>query len=121
MIKKIISSLALFGTASIATAEELKYQTMVVFGQCTETSGYEQMLSEQFGEQPILKGEAYIQIPNNDVTEIDIAKGMLVITTNYETSTYSVSIAFNDGTTCSLVNGDKFYPWDYIEPDKEKL
>ena len=121
MIQKSISLLALFGTASIATAEQLKYQPMVVFGQCTETLGYAQMLKEQFSEEPILKGDAYIQIPNKEGTDIDMAKGMLVVTANFKTSTYSVSITFEDGTTCSLINGDKFYPWDYVEPEKEKL
>lgn len=121
MLRNLILSLAVFGSAGIANAENLNYQPIVVFGQCTDTTSYAQMLKEQYGEEPILKGQAYIQVPNQKGDDLVMTEGMLVITTNYKSTTYSVSITFEDGNTCSLINGDKFFPWDYIEPEKEKL
>ena len=113
--------LALFVFAGSANAENLRYQPLVVLGHCSDTTDYITMLNEQYGEIPILKGRAFVQVPAEYDGEIAIVEGVLVITTNYKSNTYSVSITFDNDTTCSIINGGNFFPWDFEEPKKEKL
>ena len=102
-----------FVFAGAANAEVLDYRPMLMFGQCTETAPYVQMLETGYGERAVLEGNGFIQLPNQDPTAKDntVVNGFMTISTNFDTGTFTVSITFADGISCLLIDGTEFVPF----------
>lgn len=103
--------LCLLTIASTATAqEETTVKKLQLVHDCAPAKNILPLLRDQFGERPFALGSATVTIPDGRVAE-----GVLMLTVNAETKTYTVNILFvEDEMMCMLTAGENFQPADIL-------
>lgn len=109
MVKQFATALLFALGASCAVAQDAESQQMTMFANCMTSEKYKDYVVNQFGETPKYYGLGYIAFPFEGKTEF--AKGYMLFTTNPESGTYSISITFDDGTTCEVLSGIQLTPF----------
>lgn len=106
MFKSITAAILLstIVTASIAQGTEPK--NLYTVSECVNIDIASELLEKEYGEKPFALGTAFVEIP-----EYGEAEGVLVITVNPKTRTYTINIIFEeDNMVCIILSGDGFEP-----------
>lgn len=97
--------LSLFGT-SVALAEESGRVNLYTVSTCAKMEQASKSLSQSYGEKPFALGTAFAEVPEHGTIE-----GVLIITVNPDTRTYTINMVFEeDDMVCMILSGDTFMP-----------
>lgn len=106
MLKKIVYGLplALVSTSALAENEFYRLSSLSDCGKSEEVVG---SYLQNFNETPYFNGIGYLFLDQETTRS-----GFLVIAANLDTGTFSVVMNFADGTSCVVVSGTQFKPFD---------
>ena len=90
-------------------------QPMYTVADCMPGPEFRQYLVQNFGHEPLLLGRGFVVVVQDDGTEA-VADGVMFLTANLDTETWSVSIAFQDGMICNVISGLELQPMTYSLP-----
>tara|TARA_B110000503_G_scaffold72110_1_gene111607 strand:+ start:2540 stop:2854 length:315 start_codon:yes stop_codon:yes gene_type:complete len=100
----------MIATTSVAQKSEPK--NLYTVSACATIDTASNSLKEAYGEQPFALGTAYAQVP-----EFGTVEGVLILTVNPKTRTYTVNIVFEkDDMVCMVLSGTNFKPADPYKP-----
>ena len=108
MTKLAILALGLALAYTPVQAQESKPQVLALAHECASIDKVLPFLQEEYGERPFALGSAFVSLVDGREAE-----GVLLLTVNPETKTYTVNVVFEeDGMMCLLTTGDEFQPAD---------
>lgn len=111
MYKTFLLAGGIFSIAVLASAQQLpNTQPMLAVAHCMPADEYAAYAAREFGEAPVLMGWGFVDVANENF-EPRVSEGMMVITANFDTGTFSVNITYEDGMNCTLMQGLEFEPW----------
>ena len=106
-------TLALLLAPLTLQAQELESKNLLTISACATIDTASKSLKEAYGEQPFALGTAYAEVP-----EFGTIEGVLILTVNPKTRTYTVNIVFEkDNMVCMVLSGDNFKPADPYKPE----
>ena len=106
-MKNIICGLALTTIAGSVAAQEPEFYPMKSYADCGKSEAIISAYLHNYNETPYFSGIGYLTL-DQDTTK----SGFLVIASNLDTGSFSVVMNFTDGTSCVIVSGLKFQPFD---------
>jgi hypothetical protein len=109
MIKSTALALAFSTVGYLASAQTLNTRPMAMTAWCTSIDEFADHAYEYHGEPPVLTGVGYITILGD--SEPQFAQGLMVITANLDSGSFSLNIGFDDGTNCTLMTGFNLEPF----------
>ena len=112
---RVLASLLLGLTLIVAPAfaQESEPKNLLTVSACATIETASNSLKEAYGEQPFALGTAYAEVP-----EFGTVEGVLILTVNPKTRTYTVNIVFEkDNMVCMVLSGDNFKPADPYKPE----
>lgn len=107
MLKNIVCGLALTTIAGYVAAQESAFYPMKSYADCGKSESIISAYLHNYNETPYFSGIGYLTL-DQDTTK----SGFLVIASNLDTGSFSVVMNFTDGTSCVIVSGLKFQPFD---------
>lgn len=112
MTKLAILALGLAMAYTPAHSQESEPKKLYTVSSCATINIASNSLRERYGEQPFALGTAYAEVP-----EYGKIKGVLIMTVNPDTRTYTINIVFEEAdTVCMILSGDDFKPADPYKP-----
>jgi hypothetical protein len=112
MTKLAILALGLALAYTPAHSQESESKNLLTISACATIETASNSLKEAYGEQPFALGTAYAEVP-----EYGTIEGVLILTVNPKTRTYTVNIVFEqDNMVCMILSGDNFSPADPYKP-----
>lgn len=94
--------------SQVFAQEDSEVKKLLLAHDCAPIERISPLLREQFGERPFALGIAVVTLPDGRPLE-----GVLMLTVNAETRTYTVNIMFvEDEMMCMLTSGEDFQPAD---------
>ena len=106
MTKLAILALGLALAYTPAHSEQSDVQILTLEHDCAPAARVLPHLEEEFGERPFALGRAGVKLPEGKEAE-----GLLVMSVNPGTRSYTINILFeDDDIICMLTAGDKFQP-----------
>ena len=125
MYKTVTSCLvALFITAGCAypqsneiMPDEAMPDTIPMYttADCMPGPEFRDYISNNFGHEPMLLGYGYVMVIQENGDEVPVG-GVMFLTTNIDTGTWTVSITFPDDMVCNLISGFGLQPMSYEPP-----
>ena len=113
MTKLAILALGLALAYTPVHSQELESKNLLTISACATIDTASKSLKEAYGEQPFALGTAYAEVP-----EFGTIEGVLILTVNPKTRTYTVNIVFEkDNMVCMVLSGDNFKPADPYKPE----
>jgi hypothetical protein len=113
MTKLAILALGLALAYTPVHSQELESKNLLTISACATIDTASKSLKEAYGEQPFALGTAYAKVP-----EYGTIEGVLILTVNPKTRTYTVNIVFEkDNMVCMILSGDNFKPADPYKPE----
>ena len=113
MTKLAILILGLALAYTPAHSQESEPKNLLTVSACATIETASNSLKEAYGEQPFALGTAYAEVP-----EFGTIEGVLILTVNPKTRTYTVNIVFEqDNMVCMVLSGDNFKPADPYKPE----
>ena len=106
MLKNIIYGLPLTLLSTVATAEN-SFFTLPTLSECGKSEDVVGAYLQNFNETPYFNGIGYVFLDQETTRS-----GFLVVAANLDTGTFSVVMNFTDGTSCVVVSGTQFKPFD---------
>jgi hypothetical protein len=107
LLKNIVCGLALTTVAGSAAAQEPVFYPMKSYAECGKSETIVSAYLHDYNETPYFNGIGYLTL-DQDTTK----SGFLVIASNLDTGSFSVVMNFTDGTSCVIVSGLKFQPFE---------
>lgn len=105
-MKYLAATLLTWLIAFPALAEESEEKSLYTVGACAKSDIADRSLLEAYGETPFALGSAIVEVP-----KYGTAEGVLIITVNPKTRTYTINIYFeDDDMVCMLTSGENFSP-----------
>ena len=106
MTKLAILALGLALAYTPVQAQESKPQVLTLEHDCGKVENVVPYLRDEYGERPLALGSAVVTLPGDRT-----ASGVLLITVNPESGSYTINIVFeDDGIMCMLTSGENFNP-----------
>jgi hypothetical protein len=113
MFKSITAAMLSIMIATASVAQESEPKNLYTVNACATIDTASSSLKEAYGEQPFALGTAYAEVP-----EVGTVEGVLILTVNPKTRTYTVNIVFEkDDMVCMVLSGDNFKPADPYKPE----
>jgi hypothetical protein len=117
--KTLLTAGSVFGFTMLASAQQLpNTQPMLAIAHCMPADQYAEYVVREFGEEPVLMGWGFVDVADENF-EPRGSEGMLVVTANFDTGTFSINITYEDGINCTLMQGLEFAPWPGRYPEGE--
>lgn len=107
MLKNIVCGLVLTTVAGSVAAQESVFYPMKSYADCGKSEDIVSAYLHNYNETPYFSGIGYLTL-DQDTTK----SGFLVIASNLDTGSFSVVMNFTDGTSCVVVSGLKFQPFE---------
>ena len=106
MFKSITSAVLSIMMATASTAQESEPKNLYTVSACATIDTASDSLEKKYGEQPFALGKAYAEVP-----EYGTIEGVLIITVNPKTRTYTINMVFEeDDMVCMILSGSNFKP-----------
>jgi len=88
---------------------------MYTVADCMPGEEFREYVIQNFGHEPLLLGYGFVSLLGENGEQY-YADGVMFLTSNIETGTWSVSITFEDDMSCNLISGLDLQPMTYDPP-----
>ena len=110
MLKYTLPGLAIASVLGSAANAEPEFYPMLSYSDCGKSEAIINAYLHTYKETPYFSGVGYLTVDANTTKT-----GFLVIASNLDTGSFSIIINFADGTSCAVVSGLEFQPFELPE------